>query len=340
MKIAAYDLNMAAAHRADKQRDVQESLRVWHGNPRPEAAIAAPVVRDPVALSDKGLAAQAADAANEAAIDGDPRLSLLRQMLEALTGERIRIFDVSELEASFSQTRSVSSSAAMQASGGSGGFEYQYTERYSESEQTRFSASGKVLTADGQEISFNIELSMERSYVEERSFNLRVGDAARKVDPLVLNFAGNAAQLADSRFAFDLDTDGKTELINQLRAGSGYLVFDRNGNGRADNGKELFGPSLGDGFTELAALDSDNNGWIDESDPAFAQLSIWQGADPADRLRSLGEAGVGALALQRVSTPFDLKTPDNQLLGTIRSSGIFLQENGSAGTMQLIDLTA
>lgn len=340
MKIAAYDLNMAAAHRAEKQRDVEESLRAWRGNPRPNAAVSAPVVRDPVVLSEDGLAAQAADAANEAAIDGDPRLSLLRQMLEALTGERIRIFDVSELEASFSQTRSVSSSTAMQASGGSGGFEYQYAERYSESEQTRFSASGKVLTADGQEINFNIELSMERSYVEERSFNLRVGEAARKVDPLVLNFAGNAAQLADSRFAFDLNADGKTELINQLRPGSGYLVFDRNGNGRADNGKELFGPTLGDGFNELAALDSDQNGWIDENDPAFSQLSIWQGGEPADRLRSLGESGVGALALQRLSTPFDLKTPENQLLGSIRSSGIFLQESGSAGTMQQIDLTA
>lgn len=340
MKIAAYDLNMAAAHRADKQRDVQESIRAWRGSPRPEPAISTPVVRDPVVLSDEGLAAQAADAAQESTIDGDPRLSLLRQMLEALTGERIRVFDVSELEASFSQSRTVSSSTAMQASGGSGGFEYQYAERYSESEQTQFAASGKVITADGQEISFNIELSMERSYVEERSFNLRVGDAARKVDPLVLNFAGNAAQLADSRFAFDLDADGRSEQINPLRPGSGYLVFDRNGNGRADNGKELFGPTLGDGFAELAALDSDKNGWIDENDPAFAQLSIWQGGEPANRLRSLADAGVGALALQRLATPFDLKTSQNELLGSIRSSGIFLQENGGAGTMQQIDLTA
>ena len=340
MKIAAYDLNMAAAHRADKQRDVVESLRAWRSNPRPETTASASVVRDPVVLSDDGLAAQATDAANEAAIDGDPRLSLLRQMLEALTGERIRVFDVSELEARFSQSRSITSSAAMQASGGGGGFEYRYAERYSETEQTRFSASGKVITADGQEISFNIELSMERSYVEERSFNLQVGEAARKVDPLVLNFAGNAAQLADSRFAFDLDADGRSEQINLLRPGSGYLVFDRNGNGRVDNGKELFGPTLGDGFTELAALDSDDNGWIDENDPAFAQLSIWQGGDSTDRLHSLTDAGVGALALQRLATPFDLKTQENQLLGSIRSSGIFLQESGSAGTMQQIDLTA
>lgn len=91
MKIAAYDLNMAAAHRAEKQRDIAESLRAWRGNSRPDNAMAAPIVRDPVVLADEGHAAHATEAANEAAIDSDPHLSLLRQMLEALTGERIRV---------------------------------------------------------------------------------------------------------------------------------------------------------------------------------------------------------------------------------------------------------
>ncbi|MBU3695383.1 hypothetical protein [Dechloromonas sp.] len=214
----------------------------------------------------------------------------------------------------------------MHASGGSGGLEYQYAERYSETEQTQFAASGKVITFGGQKISFNFELSMERSYIEERSFNLRVGDAARKVDPLVLNFAGKAAQLADSRFAFDLAAVGSTEQINQLSAGSGYLVFDRNGNGRVGNGKELFGPTLGDGFAELKVLDSDKNGWIDESDPAFAQLSIWQGGEHAGRLRSLADAGVGALALQRLATPFDLKTSEISLWGAFAVLGYFCKK--------------
>lgn len=338
MKIAAYALEMASAHRAEQQREIAESLRAWRGTPRLAAVVASTVARDPVAISDQGLAAQAAEASDESTIDGDPRLSLLRQMLEALTGERIRVFDVSELEANFAKTRSNSTQGILQADGS--GFEYHYSERYSEHEQMQFSASGKVLTVDGQEISFSIELSMSRSYIEEQSVDLRFGAPERKIDPLVLNFAGNAAQLASSRFAFDLDADGDTEQINPLQPGSGYLVFDRNGNGRVDNGRELFGPTLGDGFMELAALDADRNGWIDENDPAFQSLSLWQGGESAERLGSLAEAGVGALALRHLSSPFDLKTPENQLLGHIRSSGIFLQENGSAGTMQQIDLTA
>jgi hypothetical protein len=42
--------------------------------------------------------------------------------------------------------------------------------------------------------------------------------------------------------------------------------------GRIDSGSELFGPATGSGFGELAALDGDGNGWIDENDDAFARL--------------------------------------------------------------------
>jgi hypothetical protein len=44
--------------------------------------------------------------------------------------------------------------------------------------------------------------------------------------------------------------------------------------------------------------------------------------------------------VSRIETPFDLKTNANALLGRIGSSGIFLQEDGAAGTIQQIDLTA
>lgn len=339
MKIAASTLNMASTHSAQQQREIRESLRFWQGNQRP--AVSPPPSREIVSLSDEGLSAQATAAAEDASIDGDPRLNLLRRMLEALTGERFRVFDVSELNASISNTRATSADVNFEAVSGSGsGLEYDYSERYSEVEQTQFSASGKVLTADGREITFNIELSMARSYVEERNLSVRLGDAARKKDPLVLNFAGNAAQLSDSRFAFDLDADGDNEQINRLLAGSAYLVFDRNGDGKVNDGSELFGPTLGNGFHELALLDADANGWIDENDPAFSQLSLWHGGDNSDQLQKLTDAGVGALALQATSTPFDMKSSNNQLLGQIRSSGIFLQDRGTAGTIQQIDLTA
>lgn len=295
------------------------------------------------------MAAQSADAIKDeqdAAVDGDPKLILIRQMLELWLGHAVKIFDAGELQARLQEAEQATPQPPAQPSGErptSAGFgiEYDRQERYSEVEQTQFAASGTVKTADGREINFQLQLSMQRSYVEESNVSIRLGDAARKVDPLVLNFSGSAAQLTDQRFSFDLNADGQKEQISFVAPGSGFLVFDRNQDGRINDGRELFGPTTNDGFAELAALDDDGNGWIDESDAAFDKLQIWS-RDGAgnDRLQSLATAGVGAIALSRVATPFDIKDNANELLGQVRSSGIFLQEDGVAGTIQQIDLTA
>jgi hypothetical protein len=351
MKIASASLQMAATHTRSQQHEISESLKMWVGPRRPGLAGDEARSRhgDHVTLSDAGRQAagnaQAADDEANATVDGDPRLNLIRSMVELLTGYRIRIFDASELTTS-AETAVVQAPATPRAETSTPapagyGVEYDYHQSYTETEQTDFSASGTVTTADGREISFNVQLSMSSVYHEESHVSLRLGDAARKIDPLVLNFSGTAAQLTDQRFAFDLDADGSDEQINFVAPGSGFLVFDRNRDGKINNGSELFGPTTDDGFRELAALDSDQNGWIDENDSAFGQLQLWRrDSEGRDLLQSLPDAGVGAIALSHVDTPFDVKTNVNQIIGQIRSSGIFLQDSGTAGTIQQIDLTA
>jgi hypothetical protein len=262
-----------------------------------------------------------------------------------LTGKDIEVFDARELEPAqpppdLPQAPSTANAANARPAAG-WGVEYDRHESYTETEQTHFSASGTVQTADGREISFRVELSMSRSYHEESDVRLRLGDAARQQkDPLVLNFAGNAAQLLDQRFSFDLDADGTAENINRLAAGSGFLVFDRNGDGKANDGSELFGTKSGDGFADLARLDEDGNGWIDENDAAYASLSLWTpDAAGAGSLQGLKAANVGALALAHVATPFALKDDGNTTQGEIRSTGLYLRENGSVGTVQQVDLS-
>ncbi len=351
MKIDGANLQMASSHASLQKHEISESLKMWVGPQRPRFAGEESRPRpatDSVTLSDAGKAANEASASEdavEAAIDADPKLSLIRSMLEFLTGRRIKLFDAGELKAKVEQPAledpATSSSNPARAQPAGYGIEYERHESYTEIEQTSFAASGTVTTSDGREISFNLELSMSRVYHEESNVSLRLGDVARKTDPLVLNFAGTAAQLTDQRFAFDLDNDGDKEQINFVAPGSGFLAFDRNADGKINNGSELFGPSTNDGFQELAALDGDNNGWIDENDAAFNQLKIWtRDAAGKDKLQSLSAAGVGAVALSRINTPFDLKTNANDTLGQIRTSGIFLQESGTAGTIQQIDLTA
>ena len=350
MKIASANLQMASSHASLQHREVKESLKMWVGQRRPDFAGEAnrgrPPLADSVSISDAGKAAQSADSikeAQDATVDNDPGLNLIRTMLQFMTGQKIRIFDARELQARMDKTSTEASQAAINNSPPSAGYgvEYEYHESYTEIEQTSFSASGTVKTADGQEISFQLELSMTRTYYEESNISLRLGDATRQIDPLVLNFSGNAAQLTDQRFAFDLNADGQPENINFVTPGSGFLVFDRNQDGKINNGSELFGPATGDGFAELAKLDDDKNGWIDESDVTFNKLEVWsRDSNGNDQHQSLAAADVGAITLSHINTPFELKTNENEILGKIRTSGIFLHEDGEAGTIQQIDLTA
>ncbi len=348
MKIASANLQMASSHASLQRHEVKESLKMWVGQRRPNFAgdgrTGRPPQLDAVTLSEAGKAAQSAEAtkdAQDAAVDNDPKMILIRSMLEKMLGHKIRLFDAAELQASQDNGNTAQAATPSQAAPTGYGIEYDRHESYTEIEQTSFSASGTVKTADGREISFNLDLSMARAYHEESDISIRLGDAARKTDPLVLNFAGTAAQLTDQRFAFDLNSDGRDEQINFVGPGSGFLAFDRNQDGKVNDGSELFGPTTNDGFAELAALDDDKNGWIDENDAAFNKLQVWtRDAGGKDQLQSLSAAGVGAIALSRVATPFDLKTNANELLGQIRTSGIFLQEDGAAGTIQQIDLTA
>ena len=113
----------------------------------------------------------------------------------------------------------------------------------------------------------------------------------------------------------------------------------QNANGRIDDGRELFGPATGNGFAELAAHDEDGNLWIDESDSIYYSLRIWsKDAQGNDQLIALGQRGIGAIYLGHATTPFEVKNEQNQLQAAVRSSGIYLNEDGSAGTVQQLDL--
>ena len=351
MKIANATLAMCGTHAFAQQREVSESLNVSIGRRPPPGNNSNPAPsRDRVSLSGnpgpapQSTSSEAAKNDQDSEIDKDPKLSLIRSVVEMLIGRRLRLFEARDLERATAEVQAPAAPAQTSSqSAPSAGFSvaYDYHSTYSEVEQTNFSASGVVNTADGREISFNVNLSMSRSYYEETNVSIRLGDAAKTTDPLVLNFAGTAAQLTDQRFSFDLNADGQQEQINFVAPGSGFLVFDRNGDGKVNDGRELFGPTTGEGFQELATFDADGNNWIDENDAIFNQLKIWtRNAEGKDVLRTLREANVGAINLSHAATPFSIKNAANELQAQIRTSGTFLQEDGNAGTIQQIDLTA
>ncbi|MGB4467176.1 MAG: VCBS repeat-containing protein [Azovibrio sp.] len=347
MKIASANLQMASSHMATQEHQVQESVKMWVGPRRPgfagepqnpPRAALPPVVISPAARQAQQLESETANAvqSQESEVENDPKLVLIRSVIEMLTGRKVRLFNPEELQVEGEETAQANPENANRPAGF--GVEYERHESYSETESTTFAARGLIKTGDGREIAFQLEMTMSRSYAETSDISLRLGDAVVK-DPLVLNFSGQAAQLTDTRFEFDLDADGQKDSINFVKSGSGFLVFDRNGDGAINNGREMFGALTGDGFKELAALDDDRNGWIDENDSAYRDLQVWRkNSQGQDDLSTLQEANVGAISLARVATPFAVKDTNNQLQGQIQNTGIFLQETGEAGTIQKIDL--
>ena len=208
---------------------------------------------------------------------------------------------------------------------------------YSESSSLLFSAQGTVQTADGREIDFDLGLSMEQTTVAAQTASFAV--TGLFIDPLILQFDLDSPLLTDTNFAFDIDSDGDMEDLACPGSGCGFLAFDRNGDGRINNGLELFGPESGSGFGELAELDSDANQWIDENDPIFNQLLIWtQDGEGGEKLCSLKEAGVGAIAVTHAGTNFELRRQDGSVVGTIAASGLFLTEKGEVRPMHEVDL--
>ena len=368
MKIESSNIGFTSQHASSKQVSVKESLRIWVGQQRPDFensakkdnAVAAQLQLTATTISAAGkqvaanaqtsadtqAAAEVENAADQAS--NDPKMQLLIGLIEALTGRKIKLFNPNDMKVSDTcqaQTQQAAEAARAaqtappaQDQRHGWGVEYDKHESLHESEQTSFTAQGIIKTSDGKEIRFNLSLDMKREFSQDNNLSIREGDGVKK-DPLVINFNGTATQLTDTKFSFDLNSDGNAEKISFAGAGSGFLALDKNGNGVIDNGSELFGTQSGNGFADLSAYDTDGNNWIDENDAIYSKLQVWsKNAAGENTLDALAERNVGALYLGNVTTPFDLKNSANNLQGQVRSSGIYVREDGSAGTLQQVDL--
>lgn len=353
MKIENSYIQLSSQRIAFQKHVVKESIRMRIGNQQPDfegqgssAKSTHNATAAVVTLSEEAQASlpikKAAPADAEIPPEHYVKMLVIKVLLEKLTGKKIKLSSPKELlpdEENIELSNSVQ--AARSKAEPSLGFsiEYDYYESHYESEHTTFSAEGVMKTTDGKEITFAVDVSLSREFMREQNLSIRIGDAARKIDPLVINFNGTAAQLTDTKFSFDIDSDGRVEQISFVAPNSGFLALDHNDDGRINNGNELFGPTAGNGFAELAVYDADHNNWIDENDSIYSRLRIWsKDAQGSDTLVALGQKGIGAIYLGHLNTTFDLKDKQNRLQGSLKSFGIYVNENGSVGTIQQVDL--
>lgn len=390
MKIASSNIALQSDHSKKEQHYVAETLRVRNGDnisvetQRTYLGQSENSSQTKVSLSEKALqllqneqenanknanknananllrrSVQNNNAVQNNEIDApeDPKLLLIRAIIEAITGKSIKFVSESaanQSDKANSTTPTMANIANIANANGGGviavssgntafGLRYNSNEVIKENETTNFSASGIIKTADGKEIQFQCDLSMQRSFYMDNSTEIFMGastDRKSLCDPLIINFAGTAAELKNTTFAFDLNADGSAENIQELAAGSAFLVLDKNKDGKINNGNEMFGTQSGDGFADLSVYDEDGNGWIDENDSVYNSLGVWNNSAYGGKIRSLKEAGIGAIYLQNANTEFSIKDKTtNELQGQIRKTGIFLNEkNGNIGTIQHVDL--
>lgn len=243
---------------------------------------------------------------------------------------------------SMQQTLSVTDvRSAGNVSSGAGTTWIRHTEKSGfimEQESVSFSATGLVHTADGREIEFDVDLNMSRGFAG--AFFESSDTEVVLTDPLVINLDSASAGVTNQSFYFDLNADGKEEKVSSLGSGSGFLAYDKNHDGKVNDGSELFGTKSGDGFKDLSVYDEDNNGWIDENDRIFNNLKVWmKNEDGTDRLLDLREANVGAIFLGNADTQFHLNEQGtNKTQAVIQKTGVFLKETGEVGTVQHVDL--
>ncbi|MBF0518399.1 MAG: hypothetical protein HQK92_01600 [Nitrospirae bacterium] len=360
MEIASSNINLSSNSSSLEKYEHTENMSFWT-NTGSNGTANRPTnnqpAKDTVSLSTDSLALLDAKKSSvnkneqvdnnlDPSLSGDLRYLILKLILEKITGNKIDLSNISDA-ASGNQPQDSAPPETQQAQANPApdsqqpqqwALSYSSKDVHYEKQDYTFKAQGIIKTKDGQNIKFSIDVNMNYEHSSETSASLSAGNV-KLSDPLVINFGGNAADLTGGTFNFDLNSNGKDVKMPMTGQGSGYLALDLNNDGVINNGKELFGPTSGNGFSELSAYDEDNNKWIDEKDSVFNKLSVLKKSPNGDTVvSSLKDNGVAAIYLGNIGGQFNYKDGAGNLIGRLSSMGLYTKNDGTVGTVEQVDV--
>ncbi len=172
----------------------------------------------------------------------------------------------------------------------------------------------------------------------------------KQYSPLVLDLAGDGFSLTSSAdgVSFDLDAAGRA-VSTAWTAGAddAFLVYDRDKNGRIDDGGELFGSATLlqtgkralNGFEALRDLDANRDELFDRKDHSFHEVRLWldknhNGISEQSELMTLERANVRSISLSYVNIS-EVDAHGNQ---TRQRSTFKRRVRGKDYTLQIIDV--
>ena len=175
---------------------------------------------------------------------------------------------------------------------------------FAEMETISFTLNGVVKTADGQEISFELELNIEKTMLFEKNFSIRTGDGD-STEPTIVHFSGTAAQLTNFSFEFEFESND-TNGQSFRRPGWGHVRF----------GAEL--KQLYNTFSSVMRK--------------MKQAVLGSLADSHEK--TPGES----MGLQGVQLPFQVNNFQLDMETIMMKSSIYTYNDGNAGSIPRINL--
>jgi Ca2+-binding RTX toxin-like protein len=159
--------------------------------------------------------------------------------------------------------------------------------------------------------------------------------------PIVLDLDGDGVELSNrgaNNAAIDLDGDGVSDKTGWIGSGDGFLVIDRNGDGKFTDASEFSfvndKPGAKSDLDGLSAFDSNADGLISSLDQSYSKFLVWQDANgngvaDSGEIKTLTETGISSISLAGVATNKAWDWNDSVVINT----GSFQRSDGTTGAL-------